>query len=85
MKNEMNRATASKIATGLIEGGIRSHHTNKCVAEQCATTVECVKEVKRYLLKHATDGNGKLNFESLCSYADAIENGWADEELNLTK
>ena len=73
----MKRETASRIATDLIEGGLNTHHILKLTAEARGVTVAEVREIKKTLLRGGP--------EMVLSYADAIDNGWEDERLGLTK
>jgi len=74
---KMTRQTAAQIATDLIEGGINARHTTQLTAEQYGVSLAVVRKIRHTLLRHG--------LSMICSMADAIENGWEDERLGLTK
>jgi hypothetical protein len=73
----MKRETAAQIATDLIDGGINARYTTKLTAEAHSVSIETVRKIRRTLLRMGSDDM------SICSMADAIANGWEDQNLNL--
>lgn len=77
MKTGLTRKQASQIATELIEGGINSRGTTKVAADGHGVSIAVIRAIRAVVLKGGID--------NICSYADAIENGWEDESLGLIK
>lgn len=80
----MTREIASKIATDLIEGGIKTHGILARTADHYSVSIDDVRKIKKYLLQQ---GNGKAPSGThwMIYQAELIDNGFADKELNLTQ
>lgn len=78
MKEKMNRAAAAAIAKDLVEGGINANGTTKITAEGHGVSLATVRQIRRLLLNKS---HGDVL--TMCSYVEAIANGWEDESLNL--
>lgn len=72
---EMDRTTADRIATDLIEGGVTDTRTTSNTAAAHCVTVTDVRRVRRYLLKRGS--------QYAVTQADMIAKGWDDAELGV--
>lgn len=81
----MTRDLADKIATCLIEGGVRTRTIVATTMEHTGASEQQVRAVRKVLEKYNTSGMDKAaRTAHHCTMADAIHNKWEDAALGIT-